>query len=412
MLKKTPYLFFLMLIAFAIINSNEVLSQTTQVYGYFSTRYEKSFSVPEASGNGVSYQDGLAEFSYPFAHIMMQSQLDDNFRVFINLNGSGGGDLSMRNFWGEYSAASYFNVRVGKMYRKFGLYNEILDAVPTYYGIEPPEMFDTDHLMISRTTAFMIHGNISVFDGNLNYAVTTDNGEGSEIFESVIPVGFDLNYKFNNSIGDFTIGTSYYNSGGATNSDVSIGEGSPQSGVKPWMAKDSFYVINGYIEIRSSALTIQFEYASTEHQALRDVDAVKDIVDNAGINAAQRARFLKDPNGPNDITNINTVGDYSANTWYTRIGYSFETSVGEIAPYFQFDSYTNPELISKKSFGGDNEAGNTDDGKFTKLTVGTVFRPIPLVALKLDMSNFSYKLNGQNVSYPEIRLDLSYTFGL
>lgn len=412
-LQRISYLW-LSLIALGFVADQKATAQETQIYGYFSTRYEKSLSVPEYDDvkQEVFNHTHPGEFGYPFVNIMMQSQLSDNFKVFINLNGSGGGNVSFRNFWGEYSASKYFNIRVGKIYRKFGLYNEILDAVPTYYGIEPPEMFDTDHLFLSRTTAAMIHGGVDVGSGVLNYAVSTDNGEGQDIFDGSFPINLDLNYKYNTDFGNFTIGTSYYTSGGATNSDINVGAGSPKAGVLPWMAKDSFNVIDAYFEANIGALTFQFEYAGTSHKAERDISAVTTIVNSAGINENQKKRFLINPNDPASAANVNTVGDYQASTWYTRLGYSFETSIGEIAPYIQYDAFSNPELIAVKKYGGDDEAGLADDGKFTKVTAGVVFRPNLQVALKLDASSHGYKYYGKDVSYPEVRLDLSYTFGL
>ncbi len=53
-----------------------------------------------------------------------------------------------------------------------------------------------------------------------------------------------------------------------------------------------------------------------------------------------------------------------------------------------------------------------DDGVFNKGTLGVMFRPIPRVAAKLDGRVHYYKFMGQDVSYPELRFDVSYTFGL
>ena len=53
----------------------------------------------------------------------------------------------------------------------------------------------------------------------------------------------------------------------------------------------------------------------------------------------------------------------------------------------QWDRYGNPETIATKDFGGDNEAGVADDGVFNNL------------------------FPASDVSSPEIRLDISYTFG-
>ncbi|MDD9940239.1 MAG: hypothetical protein OXU20_04155, partial [Myxococcales bacterium] len=68
--------------------------------------------------------------------------------------------------------------------------------------------------------------------------------------------------------------------------------------------------------------------------------------------------------------------------------------------------------IAKKDLGGDGEAGISDDGKFQKYTLGTVFRPVPQVALKLDGSAHVQDFNGKSEFYPEIRISFSYLWGL
>ena len=102
---------------------------------------------------------------------------------------------------------------------------------------------------------------------------------------------------------------------------------------------------------------------------------------------------------------------YDVQTYYFRAGYSIETSFGELGPYVQWDWYRNAETIGNKTYGGDDEAGTADDGEFTKLTIGAVFRPVPQVAAKLDFSSHNYRLNATNVSYPEFRFDVSFIFG-
>ena len=378
------------------------------IYGYFSTRLEKVWNEPGLDGGVTVKETPPSEWSFPYFNVMMQYNISSKYRIFVNLSGADASTIDVRNFWGEYSASKYFTFRLGKSYRKFGLYNEILDAVPTYYGIEPPELFDRDHLIVSQTTVLMVYGGVDAGQGTLNYSLATDDGEGGPI-KDVIPVGWDLNYKFGR--GDFTLGTSGYYSGGATTSDVALGEGSPRTGVLPWMAGDEFTILGGYAEARFNRLLLQGEYWFSSHSATRDPANVVAMVNGANPNSAQLARFLVNPNGAVDEANVAQVGDYDVKTWYIRAGYSFESNIGEVAPYVQWDWYSNPETIQEKDFGGDNEAGLADDGKFNKATVGIVFRPVPEVAIKLDGSTHIQKFNGKTESYPEIRLDFSFLFG-
>lgn len=399
----------LAVVALTLIPAVAGAQDELQVYGYFSTRLEKSFSVPFANGSTIEKASSPKEFGQPFFNVMVQHQFDPRFKAFINLNGANASTVDVRNVWGEWTPSNAFNVRVGKVYRKFGLYNEVLDAVPTYYGIEAPEAFDADHLLISRTTTAMVYGFVRAGTGRLSYSVSTDNGEGRDI-TGTTPIGADVNYNFGR--GSYTVGLSGYTSGGATNSDREIGEGSPKSGVLPWMSRDSFTVINAYSEAKVGAFTLQAEWAQAQHEAERDADAVVRVVNEAGINDAQRARFLLNPNGPVTASNVRLNGDHTVRTWYVRAGYSKETLRGEVGPYLQWDWYSNPETIDAKRYGGDAEAGVADDGVFNKGTAGVLYRPVPQVAFKVDASIHRYKFLGRTVSYPELRIDLSYAFGL
>ncbi len=404
----SPLLALVLVFAYTASAEAQDTQRKLDIYGYFATSWEKTFNEPALQNGEIVKEKAPASWDYPSLNLMMQGQVSEKFRVFLNFNGGGGEDLSVRNYWGEYSAMPEFNIRVGKIYRKFGLYNEILDAVPTYYGIEPPEVFDPDHLIVSRTTTLMVHGAFDAGKGVLNYAFTNDSGEGDSL-SGAFPVGWDFNYK--TSTGNLTIGTSGYTSAGPANSDVDVGEGSPKSGVLPWMAEDDLRIVGVYAEFKIKSLLLQSEYANAEHTALRDPSKTLAMIDGGNPNAFQLARFLKNPSAPATIDNINTNGNYQVDTAYVRGGYSIETEVGEFGPYFQCDYYSNPETIAKKTYGGDNEAGVSDNGKFVKWTGGIVFRPVPEVAVKLDSSTHRYIMGGQHVSYPELRLNVSYIFG-
>lgn len=378
------------------------------IYGYFSTRYETPFSVPDVIDGEVVDENPPGEWSFPSFHLMFQSQIGKQFRIFVNINGDDADDINLRNMWGEYNVNRSFTLRAGKSYRRFGLYNEILDAVPSYLGVEPPELFDSDHLIVSRTTTLMAHGSTDLGSGTFNYSVSTDNGEGDRI-ENTVPLGFDLNWE--SGLGNLVLGLSAYTSNGETTSDVGVGEGSPKSGVLPWMQTDDFNVFGGYVESIHGGFSLQAEYWRSSHDGVRNPSAILTLVDEAGLNPRQMSRFLIDPSGPAVPENVRTVADYEIETWYVRTGYSFSTKYGEVVPYLFWDWYSNPETIESKTYGGDNEAGASDDGEFDKPTIGVVFRPTETVAIKLDGSSHIYKLNGENVSYPEIRFDVSFVFG-
>ncbi|HCV42196.1 MAG TPA: hypothetical protein DGH68_01840 [Bacteroidetes bacterium] len=398
----------------AMIGAETAMAQTPlHMYGYFSTRFEKTYET--YGPNGVIDEASPSDFAYPYFNLMGQYSINDQFRAFLNINGAKASTLDLRNFWGEYSASRNLNLRIGKIYRKFGLYNEILDAVPTYYGIEAPELFDADHLMISRTTMAMVYGAADLGPGVFSYSGSTDNGEGDPLnapSKNSFPFCYDFAYSFDG--GNYTVGTSGYSTFGDATPNVAINGGSPKSGVLNWMAKDKFTVFGVYGEAKVNNLTLQGEYWTSAHKAVRDTAKVKTVVTSAGISSIQRERFLINPAAPGAVkgTNVRTNASYVIQTWYLRAGYSFETGIGEIAPYLQWDWYKNPETIANKTYGGDDEAGVADDGIFNKSTVGVIYRPTSEVAVKFDQSFHFYKFNGENVRYPEIRLDFSFTFGI
>jgi hypothetical protein len=384
-----------------------------KLYGFIDSYWEKTGRTPDSVGadGKTDYSTNPHEFDVLNLHVMVQGALYDKYRFFVNLASPGSGSptddavVQVRNAWVEAPLwGRYINARVGKTYRRFGLYNEILDAVPTFIGIEPPEIFDRDHLMLTRTTNLMLHGSADAGPGVLNYSLTTGNDERQS---GAFPVGGDVNLELPFGL---KLGSSFYVSGGDAAPSRSVGDGSPAGGVVNWMSQDKYRVLGGYAQLRKGALVLQAEYWRGHHDARRDADALALLAADGSLNASQSARFFVngDPG-----QGVRERVSYDIDAFYFRGGYEF--SLGKLAaitPYVQFDYYSNPETVQAKSLGGDNEAGATDDGKFEKYTVGGVFRPVPQVALKVDSSVHSYKFNSEHVFYPEARASFSYLWEL
>ena len=381
-----------------------------RIYGYMAWRIEKVWDEVGRDATGATQnEDAPREMDVPSFNIMMQHRVDKDTKVFLNLNGSGGGVVDVRNIWGEYKLNRYLKLRLGKSYRRFGLYNEYLDAVPTYIGIEPPELFDKDHLILSRETLVMLHGTMPMGEGDLRYSVSTDNGEGGPSSKDNVPIGIDVRYEFND--GDYLVGFSGYFSNGDTVSDVGVGDGSPRSGVLPWMASDDFTVFGAFGEFQVDALKLQVAYWIASHDAVRDAASIVTVINNAGIHANQKDRFLSVDDGTVDAADVDTNGDYDVTTWYVRAGYQMNMMGKDLEPYIQWDVYDNPETIENKTYGGDAEAGLADDGAFSKSTIGLIYRPSPKLAFKFDTSTHFQDVNGKSESYSEIRFDVSFIFG-
>lgn len=382
-------------------------------YGYIDSYFELGLPGPTGAQNADGTNE-MTETGYDWdllnLHAMVQGTILQRYRFFVNLAGRGVGSpsteasLNIRNAWVEAPiVGNVLQVRAGLTYRRFGLYNEILDATPTFIGIEPPEIFDVDHLMVTRTTNFMVHGTIPSGNSTFSYALTTGDDERSD---SAVPLGGDLRWDFNNWL---RLGTSFYWSGGDAVPTRAVGEGSPRGGVASWMARDNFWLTGIYAQVRHRGFIGQFEYWYAQHDAERDPAAVMQLA-NAGLNATQLRRFFV--NG-SPTAGVNTEARYNVQTLYSRLGYEIPLGVtATLTPYAQFDWYRNPEIIRARAFGGDNEAGISDSGEFMKYTLGLVWRPVQQVATKLDGGFHTYVVNGRTEFAPEIRVSFSYLWEL
>lgn len=392
----------------------EVVDKRLLFYGYINTYAEKTFHVPVRNSRGETEFESVP-FEWTPArnfHLYASGNLNGNIDVLINLARTSEDGLELRNAWGNFKVKNSLQLRMGKIYRRFGLYNEKLDQMPTFIGIEPPELFDVDHLFLTRTTNLMLHGTLRAGKNELLYAITTENGEGGAA-RGVVPLGWDVRYKTSSMI----VGTSGFTSSisaNPTTSTINFGSGSPKGGVLPWMEKDHFGVYGAYLEKQVGHLLIQSEYWLSPHNAVRNPDHVLTMVREAGINSTQRERFLGASSGKADslLTTADVVrnASYLAQTWYVRLGYNINTKIGQMVPYVFADWMSNPEVINNKRFGGDEESGFADNGIFFKPSIGLVYRPIQNVAIKIDGSIHSQKFNGKREMYPELRMDFSFAF--
>lgn len=393
----------------------ELVDRNFYLYGYINSNLQKTFDFPYSDGDGLitKTSDPVEWSAIKNFHIYGKGNLSSRISYLFNLAGNED-FIEIRNAYGNFTLKDAFQVRVGKMYRKFGLYNERLDQIPTFIGIEAPEMLDSDHLFLQRTTNFMIHGVFKKPSSEISYALMTDNGENGPA-RKLLPLGWDLRFKSYNK--SFIFGFSGYTSSLSntkTTSTVSLGEGSPSGGILPWMSGDRFVIAGLFFEKQIGNLLVQSEYYSSKHRAQRDPAATLSVIQNANISRFQRQRFLgaSVDKSNEDLTeaDIITKAKYNVQTWYVRLGYNVQTRFGQFVPYVFVDWMSYPESIANKDFGGDAEAGIADDGKFLKPSVGVVYRPLSNVAIKLDGSYHSQIMNGKNVTYPEIRLDFSFAF--
>lgn len=393
----------------------------TRIYGYLNSfldqiapaTLERPLAYDRATGEVLKSQEPMG-FDVD-AFFMVQGTIGDRYRFFLNVAALGAGDpvgstpVELRNAWVEASIyGQALAVRAGRMYRRFGLYNELLDATPTFIGIKEPEILDEDHLMITRTTNLMLLGAYVRGAHKIEYALTTGNDERAD---NQVPLGVDLNYTHEDSL---KIGVSYYDSMGKAKPGVKMGEGSPKGGVPNWMAEDEYRVVNAYAQLVAGPWIAQLEYCLARHDARRDpVSTLRLSVASANLSPAQYARFFTDPFDAMPPTEADVIERtrYTAQTAYFRLGH--ELSDGRLTPYLQLDYFKNPEIVPNRELGGDAEAGLDDRGRFWKGTLGAMYRPITPIALKLEYgSHFFVRWGGTSYVAPELRASLSYFWEL
>ncbi len=390
--------------------STEEAQEGITIYGYMSANIEKVFGELSVVDNQTVKTDVPHKWSTPHFHLFLRATPGNDIETLVNLSSE---ELDVVNMWGSIKVHEGFQLKVGKIYRPFGLFNEKLDEVPAYLGIEPPELFDGDHLILPRLTAFVVHGDFAREYSTFSYSLCTDNGENGPA-ESVIPLGWDLRVKIHNKA---IFGTSGYVSNlGSTSVTPSegVGDGSPSGGVLPWMAADDYTVVGGFAEVQVKNLLIKAAYWQANHTFVRDPELVLSVANSTDLNQHQGENFF----GENadlataSLTESDVLvnGNYKVQTWYLRLGYSFYTDRGTFAPFAFLDWMNNEETIAETTYGGDSESGVADDGKFYKYTIGMSYKPVDKVAIKLDHSSHIQKYNGKTESYPEVRLDISYLF--
>jgi len=390
----------------------------TRIYGYINSYYEKVSATPagvDAEGNTFS-ESNTSEFDVLNFNVMVQGAVQSKYRYYLNLSAPGAGSnnddegLVVRNAWIETPlVGDKLSLRFGKMYRRFGLYSEVLDAVPQFNGIEVPEYLDKDHLFVTRTTSLMFHGRWTMGENAISYAAMTGNDE--RVTDDDIPIGLDARFHLGTLL---TAGGSLYSTNGKAQPSRGFGEGSPRGGVINWMTEDEYIAYGAFAQVYLAGLTLEGEFFMANHDGTRDAAYLADPDFQASLNSGQADRFYNTTCVPNCAEgDVITSAKYDASTFYFGTGYEIPLGgKGAVTPYARVDFFSNPETINEKDFGGDNEAGLTDDGKFTKVTAGAIYRPIPATAFKVDFAAHSQKFNDETITYPEVRVSFSYLWGL
>lgn len=345
-------------------------------------------------------------------NVMAQGDIDRRFKWFINLGvvkaadiNKGDATLEVRNGWVEVPLyRDLLRLRGGKTYRRFGLYNEILDAAPTFPGVEQPAFLVEGQLLLTRTTNVMLHGTKLFGEHQIQYALHTGTDERAG---ARLPIGGDLRFQF----GDlFTVGSSSYWGRAATATRL-VGEGQAIGGVKNWVERDDFFVFGGYGQLTLGGLLFQVEYWHADHDARRNPDEVLKFAGAAELNMRRRDRFFNGVDMP-QASDVNIDADYVIRTAWSRLAYEIPLGgAGALTPYVHLDYYSDPETIPGGKFGG-NEAGLSDDGDFYRTVMGFVYRPLPPVAFKAELNPHFQTVAGERATFAPFQVSLSYFWNL
>lgn len=389
---------------------------STDVYGYIDAQFsELLFTGGLPAEEQAHIEQEKREEKPRFGlnlNLMLQGTIVQRYHWFLNLGSQRASDpgdpdvpIGVRNAWVEAPIyRELLQLRVGKTYRRFGLYNEILDAAPTFPGVEQPEFLVAGQFLLTRTTNVMLHGSWLRGEDRLVYTLHTGQDEATG---SRLPVGGDARY----GLGDLLLfGSSFYWSNRSAPTRA-VGEGQPLGGVINWMDHDEFVVVGGYAQLTRGPLLVQVEYWRGDHDAERDPTETLILSDRAELNDRQRERLFGGERNPT-VDDVNIAAEYAVQTAWSRIAYEIDLgSPGAITPYVHFEWYSHPEGIEGKELGG-NEAGLADDGVFYRTVGGMVYRPVPQIALKAEVNPHLQKVDADWTIVAPFQASLSYYWKL
>jgi len=381
-------------------------------YGFLDAGTEKYYGI---DGTEVAnYKDENWEFKQPRFHLYGVSHLSKTFTVFFNLGHTvSTKNLELTNAWGNIKIKEGLQLRLGKMYRRFDLFNERLDQTAAIIGIDPPEMYDPTQYILPIYSLAMLHGNLPIKKSVFSYALMLNNGEsGAE--KNVLPLGWDFRLKNDK----FLVGTSGYLSNIGTNfslPSVGFGKDTPEGAIRPWIQSEKYWVTGFYGEALLGNFSIKSGYYFSYHQAFRNPDKVLEVIQNVRLEKDHLKRFVGTANYQKPLAELSSkdiivATNYWVQTFYVRLAYNIYTPQGQFIPFLFADYIENSETIPDKNYGGSSKMGLADDGAFFRPTVGLMYKPIDNVAFKSELSFYNAEILDKKLSYPELRFQVAYMF--
>src|SRR5687768_2053242 len=111
----------------------DLVDRDFYLYGYINSNLQKTFGYPSISPDGSTVKNSDPIEWTPVRNFHLYGKGNFTRQISYLFNLAANDDLlEIRNAWGNFAFKDGLQIRAGKMYRKFGLYNERLDQIPTF----------------------------------------------------------------------------------------------------------------------------------------------------------------------------------------------------------------------------------------------------------------------------------------
>jgi len=158
------------------------------VNGYFSFEYERNIEGDEEG-------DLSGSFDLDLIDIVFNYQAHERVRIAGDITWEHGtaseddrGNAAVEYAFAEYTHADWLQLRAGKMFTYFSIYNEIHTAKPAYLTVKEPLATNKNNKLGSQlrfyprwNTGLAAFGHTYVGDLDLNYVIQISNGESEEV---------------------------------------------------------------------------------------------------------------------------------------------------------------------------------------------------------------------------------------
>lgn len=225
-MRKLKQITMLMVITVMSLNVNAKQIGNLSINGYFSFEYENHISGDEEGDTNGSFDLDLID-------LLIGYKIDDKFRFAADLTWEHGastedslGNVAVEYAFGEYRHADWLQIRAGKHFTNFGIYNEIHTAKPAYISVKEPLSTNKNTKLGSQLRFYPRWGTGLTVLGDFptlitdsvtaEYVLQVSNGEtedGENPYEEDDNTHKAVNGRINFDLSDYNliVGVSFYN---------------------------------------------------------------------------------------------------------------------------------------------------------------------------------------------------------